>query len=521
MPIVDLHGNPITMQELREPQTARTSWLRREFANHPSRGLTPAKLARILEDAERGDLIAQAELGMDMEEKDAHIFAELHKRKMALVGLDWEIRPPKDASAREKKSASALKEWIEDAFDFADIVFDAADAIGHGFSAQEITWRPEGSGWLPEKIEHRPQTWFMLDPDDRNLLRLRDQSPAGAELWPFGWILHVHRSRSGYIGRAGLHRVLAWPFLFKNYSVRDLAEFLEIYGLPLRIGKYPVGSSEEEKRTLLQAVVNIGHNAAGIIPEGMMIEILEAAKGASDPFQAMMNWCERSQSKAILGGTLTAEPGEVGSRSLGEVHNEVRIDIRNSDARQIAKTLTEQLVYPLGVLNGLISDPRRTHRLVFDTQEAEDLGLYADALPKLISIGMRIPERYAHDKLRIPEPEGDEPVLGAAIGPSASDQPSAAARASLGIAADDPLHPAEMIADRMEIEAAPALRDWLERIRSLVDRAQSLTELRDLLLSAYGDLPTEDLARLMQAGFAVADLSGRFDVAETHGRQRS
>ncbi|RQW77526.1 MAG: DUF935 family protein [Methylococcus sp.] len=49
----------------------------------------------------------------------------------------------------------------------------------------------------------------------------------------------------------------------------------------------------------------------------------------------------------------------------------------------------------------------------FDTQEPEDLTLYADALPKLAAIGLRIPEAWARDKLKIPEPEGNEPVLAA------------------------------------------------------------------------------------------------------------
>ncbi len=61
-------------------------------------------------------------------------------------------------------------------------------------------------------------------------------------LRPFGWISHTGKAKSGYLSRTGLIRVLAWPYLFKNYSVRDLAEFLEIYGLPLRVGKYPDGA---------------------------------------------------------------------------------------------------------------------------------------------------------------------------------------------------------------------------------------------------------------------------------------
>nr|WP_321167236.1 DUF935 family protein [Pseudomonas aeruginosa] len=42
-----------------------------------------------------------------------------------------------------------------------------------------------------------------------------------------------------------MFRVLVWPYLFKNYSVGDLAEFLEIYGIPMRVGKYPTGATEK------------------------------------------------------------------------------------------------------------------------------------------------------------------------------------------------------------------------------------------------------------------------------------
>jgi phage gp29-like protein len=36
-------------------------------------------------------------------------------------------------------------------------------------------------------------------------------------------------------------------FLFKNYGIRDVMEFLETYGLPSKIGKYPSGATEKEK----------------------------------------------------------------------------------------------------------------------------------------------------------------------------------------------------------------------------------------------------------------------------------
>ena len=36
-----------------------------------------------------------------------------------------------------------------------------------------------------------------------------------------------------------------------------------------------------------------------------------------------------------------------------------------------------------------VADPRRCPRLVFDTQEPEDLKLMSDAVPKLVGVGMR------------------------------------------------------------------------------------------------------------------------------------
>ena len=255
-----------------------------------------------------------------------------------------------------------------------------------------------------------------MHPEQRNELRLRDGSHEGAALRPFGWLSHRVKSKSGYLSRIGLARVVVWPFLFKNYSVRDLAEFLEIYGLPVRLGKYPEGSSEKEKATLLRAVLSIGHNAGGIIPKGMDIDFQTAAAGSADPFMAMVSWAEKSQSKSILGGTLTSQAdGKTSTNALGNVHNEVRQEIRDADLRALGNTLTSDLVYPLFALNGKsYRSPRRCPRFVFDLTEPEDLGQLGNGLKAFVDMGLAVPVSWVREKTRIPEPNGNEPVLQAA-----------------------------------------------------------------------------------------------------------
>jgi phage gp29-like protein len=414
MKLVDQFGKPFASQELREIQTARLLALQNEVAGHPSRGLTPARLNSILEAAENGDLVAQHELFQDIEERDGHVFSELSKRKRSVIKLPWDIVPPRNPSKEEVTATAYVKELLQDMSDFEDLCFDLLDAISHGFSAIELEWQRIGKDWTIECAHHRPQSWFQLDPQTRSKLHLRDATPDGQRLQPFGWILHTHKAKSGYISRCGLGRILVWPYIFKHFSVGDLAEFLDIYGLPLRIGKYPSNALPEEKATLWQAVAGIGHNAAGVIPQSMTIEFEEAAKGSEKPFETMISWCERTQSKAITGSTLTSEAGSTGMGSgLADVHNEVRLDIRDSDCKQLAGTITRDLIYPLLAFNKGWTDVRRCPRIVFDVVEGEDIKTFSDSLPKLVGIGMRIPQQWAHERLRIPQPDANEPILSA------------------------------------------------------------------------------------------------------------
>ncbi|MBE8111855.1 DUF935 family protein, partial [Escherichia coli] len=193
-------------------------------------------------------------------------------------------------------------------------------------------------------------------------VRLNTGTLGGEELWPFGWLVHTHNAKSGYIAQSGLYRVLVWPYLFKNYSVRDLAEFLEIYGLPPRIGSYMSGASQDEQDKLMEALVSIGHNASGIIPDNAKIEFKDAAEGQSDPFMAMINWCERTESKVILGGTLTSQAdGKSSTNALGNVHNEVRHDLLTADARQL-EGFYRGFIRMLLAINGYNVSPRRQPR---------------------------------------------------------------------------------------------------------------------------------------------------------------
>ncbi|WP_314140420.1 DUF935 domain-containing protein [Buttiauxella noackiae] len=520
--IVDQNGRPLNREVLKSPQTARTVQLNRSWPTHPSRGITIGKLPRILQAAEHGDLSAQADLFEDMVERDGHIFSEMSKRKNALLTLDWSIEPPPNATDEEKKLAELVAGWLANIPDLEDITLNAAEAIGHGFSAQEIEkWELADGVWLPVKIKLRPHRWFCTTPDKGDELRLNDGTMDGAELWPFGWLVHTHNAKSGYIAQSGLYRVLVWPYLFKNFSVRDLAEFLEIYGLPARIGTYVSGATEDEQDKLLSALVSLGHNASGIIPEGAKIEFKEAANGQSDPFMAMIDWAERTESKVILGGTLTSQAdGKSSTNALGNVHNEVRHDLLTADARQLEGFYRGFIRMLLGI-NGYDVSPHRQPRLVFDTRELENIQSFAEGVSKLVLAGMNtIPVSWVHKKVGIPVPKNDEAVLTAPV-PATSVSaltttlPSGnwrrfTALTTHGDISDpaqdalDNTRPGDAISQAMEKLIAPLV--------TALSQGQSPDDALDIIAASYPLLDDSQLRQLLQQALFVSDVWGRLNA---------
>lgn len=527
--ILDHRGLPFQTGQLTEPQTSKLAWLQHEFQRHPSRGLTPSRLARLLEDAEFGYILSQLELWEDMTEKDGHLFAEMSKRQRALLTVEWDILPPTNATSDEQKAAEAIEERLRAMDDLEDVFLGAAAAIGPAFSCQEIEWELLGRDWFPCKITTRPNTWFTLDRETRTEIRLRDQSSAGGvPLNAFGWIAHVHRAKPGYLARAGLVRQLCWPYLFKTYAVGDLAEFLEIYGLPIRVGKYPPASTKDEKAALLQAVISIGHDAAGIVPDGMTLDFQEASDGKPDSFLGMNDLMERTESKVILGATLTSQAdGKTSTNALGQVHNDVRLDILASDARQIESTLKRDLIYPLGMLNGLIKDPRRVPRLRFDVQEEEDFKTMADGIKTTVDMGLRVGVKWAREQLRVPEPtEGEDvlerqapPAVGALPNPGgpAKKVPDRVAANIAALAAA--LQQRESFPDQAALEAAIDALDpeelqaqaeqLLAPVIELIRREASAEAVLVALSHQYPEMNTERLQKLLANAYFVADLWGR------------
>ena len=118
---------------------------------------------------------------------------------------------------------------------------------------------------------------------------------------------------------------------------RDWAIFTQTYGQPLRIGKWAPGASEDDKETLFRAVANIAGDCAGIIPDTMSIDFVEAKNvgSAHQLYKERSDWLDQQISKAVLGQTATTD-AVTGGLGSGREHREVQEDLERADARAVA-----------------------------------------------------------------------------------------------------------------------------------------------------------------------------------------
>lgn len=251
----DQDGKVVSVAELTEEVAgAQVGGVRQWISGHPADGMTPIKLASILRAADQGEVEAYFELAEDIEERDSHYLAQLATRRRSVSQLPITVTPASD-SAEHKKHAEFLREWIKTGV-LRSSLFDMLDAIGKAISVMEVDWHHKNGKVLPRALVWRTQRWFTFDRADGETLLLRE-GVAGEPLIPHKFVVHRSKAKSGLTIRSGIARVAVWLWMFKSFTVKDWAVFIQNYGQPIRIGKYGRGATEQEKGCLVAR--RVGH----------------------------------------------------------------------------------------------------------------------------------------------------------------------------------------------------------------------------------------------------------------------
>lgn len=415
MAILDHRGLPVDTSKLKqEIAGAAVGTVRTTAFNSAVVGLSPAKLGAILRAADDGDAEALLTLAEEMEEKDPHYSSVLRTRKLAVSRLKTSVIAASDDKRDVELADEVTKLTKKPAF--RTLIKNQLDALGRSYAVSEIDWDTSNPRrWIPKGYIRRDQRSFCYDRKTGTELRLRDEkAPSdGLTLEPFKFVVHTPQLKTGLAIRGGLARLVAVSFMCKSYTLKDWIVFAEVFGMPLRLGTHEDNATDEQKADLLAAVTNIGTDAAAIVPKSMQIEFPAAANGAGGDklFMGLADWLDRQTSKAVLGQTSTsdAQPGGLGSGTADQA-NEVREDIRDDDAINLAATLQRDVIEPYILLN-YGTPPNGFPQLHIGDEAREDLKLFTEAITPLIDRGLRVESSVVLDKFGLQEAEKDAEVL--------------------------------------------------------------------------------------------------------------
>lgn len=486
-----------------------------KYSEYPSSGLTPRRLAAIFREADEGNVRRQMELFEEMEEKDTHLFSQMQTRKQAVVGLDWEIQPFSD-DAQDKQIAEFIDSQLKGLEKLDDVFIDLLDAIGKGISIMELSWGIDRAGHnVIEDIEYVHPKKLIWDGMTDTMLICTKDYPSGIPLPQNKFVVHKYKAKSGHPSRAGVLRVASWMYLFKNYDLKDWVAFCEVFGMPLRLGKYDAAASEEDKAQLMEAILTLGTDAAGIIPSSTIIEFIESQKTTSvEIYEQLARYCDEQISKAILGQTLTSDSGS-GSYAQSKTHDEVRHDLTVADAKALATTIRLDIIGPLVEYN--FGPDAELPFFAFDCRESDDQKEAAEVYKILAcDMGLKIPESHIYKKFNIPKPEAGEPVLSPpdrAAGSSLKETEAAKELSLKAISTEQAQ--VDGIADIANKQASSMFGAMLQPILDIVDSCESLEALQlalkdaDKLQELYGNMLNSDFEDLLHQGMYLAQLIGR------------
>lgn len=128
--------------------------------------------------------------------------------------------------------------------------------------------------------------------------------------------------------------------LYKRGNMADWAQYIEIFGQPIRQMKYNP-YDQQTKAELKRVLDESGSSLALMIPEGVEFELKDGKQSngdgkLQDTFKTALN---NEMSVLILGNTETTTNGGTGSQAKSEIHQQQQMEIVRSDMDYVLTVL--------------------------------------------------------------------------------------------------------------------------------------------------------------------------------------
>lgn len=435
--------------------------------------------------------------------RDDQVQSCLQQRMLAVRSKEWEVIAGGN-KRQDKAAADFLKEQIDN-ISWDSVTGKMLFGVFYGYAVSECMWGRDGRFVTLDKVKVRDRSRFGYDGLGR--LRMRTMSDPNGELLPDRkfWHFQTGADHDDEPYGLGLAHWLYWPVFFKRNDMKFWLTFLEKFGMPTAKGEYPNNASPHEKKRLLAALEAINTDSGVIVPEGMTISLIEAARSGTADYTSLYDRMDKAIAKITVGQTASTE-GTAGKLGNEDLQGDVREDLVKADADLICESFNMNVARWLTQWN---FEGAAIPKVWRRTEPDEDLSQAAQRDKNIYDMGFKptlahIQSTYGGDWIeRSAEP---------ALPDSVPSTPAPATEFAEGETSDLTEAQAAVLATA----GNKSVEEMVGSIRGLLDEVDSLEQLQERLLETWPemDAASSEFAEVMGNALFAASMAGRYDIIE-------
>lgn len=308
-------------------------------------------------------------------EVDAHLTSVVQTRMIKVLSKSFRIV---NANGTEQKEKTALfkSAWFEDFLRYA------WEARMYGYSLIQLTGIENGNV-AGVKLVPREN----VKPKEKLVVASPGMSD-GIDFTENDWVVGI-----GADADLGVYAKVAPLVLYKQNTLAAQAQFVDLYGIPYRLGKTNM-ADEKRANGLYQMLADMTSSGYGVMDKDDEMEFMDSSGSKGEAFAIFLDYLDKQISKLVLGGTMISDNGS--SRSQSEVHERTTDDYSEYDAKFLQYAINDHLLPKLTAL-GINLDG-----CIFEFYAEEDKELLFDMTTKLLQAGLQVDTKWIEDKFKIP-----------------------------------------------------------------------------------------------------------------------
>jgi phage gp29-like protein len=311
-------------------------------------------------------------------------------RQRSLVAREWQVLAGGKRRIDIAAADSLRAQLNEMAWD--DVTERMHWGVFYGYAVAEFMWGRDGREVVVDKVKVKNRARFRFDTEFR--LRLLTVSrPFDGELMPERkfWTYCTGADHDDDPYGIGLAHWFYWLCFFKRGGLKAWLNRLDKHGSPTALGKYPAGATPQQKAELLAACQAMRSESGVIMPQGMEMMLLEAAKGAED-YASFVREMDQAIAKVGLGNVMLTEA--TAGQYRADVQAGAAADIVKADADLICESFNRGPARWLTEWNYPGAAPPRVFRVL---EQGEDLKSRAERDESITRMGFRPTLAYIQD----------------------------------------------------------------------------------------------------------------------------